>query len=143
MSMIRVNAILFSVAAAFLLTAAAGAAQPSVLQSGLWEVTIKTQMGDATPTMIEQICISKEQAVRPEPPKNKESADCQVTGALTGNKSKYQIKCGRKNATTDAEFTYNGDRYEGVVTFKNDDVGEIRQVYTAKRIGACPSADED
>ncbi|MDP9194455.1 MAG: DUF3617 domain-containing protein [Acidobacteriota bacterium] len=141
--MIRVSAILFSVAAAFLLTTAAGAAQPPVLEPGLWEVTIKTQMGDATPTMIEQICISKEQADRPEPPKAKKAADCQVTGALTGNKSKYQIKCGRKNATSDVEFTYSGDRYEGVVTIKNDDVGELRQVYTAKRIGACPSESED
>jgi hypothetical protein len=141
--MIRVSAIRFSVAAAVLLTTAAGAAQPPVLKPGLWEVTIQTQMGDATPTMIEQICISKEQAERPEPPKSEKSADCQVTGALTGNKSKYQIKCGRKNTTSDAEFTYSGDRYEGVVTIKNDDVGEIRQVYTARRIGECPSENED
>lgn len=141
--MIRVSAILFSVAAAFLLTTAAVAAQPPVLEPGLWEVTIKTQMGDATPTLVERICISREQAERPEPPKTKKTADCQVTGALTGNKSKYQIKCGRKNATTDAEFTYSGDRYEGVVTIKDDDVGEIRQVYTARRIGECPSENED
>jgi hypothetical protein len=53
--------------------------------------------------MIEQICISKEQADHPEPPKAGKAADCQVTGALTGNKLKYQLKCGRKNATSDIE----------------------------------------
>src|ERR1700741_3782101 len=131
-TMIRTGTILCSVAAALLLATAAGAAQPSVLEPGLWEVTIKTQLADATPTMVEQICITKEQAEHPEPAKAKKSADCQITGALTGNKLKYQIKCGRKNATSDLDFTYSGDRYEGIVTIKNDDVGEIRQVHTAK-----------
>lgn len=139
--MIRVGVLLFSVAAAILLTTRAGA-QPSVIEPGLWEVTIKTLLSDATPTMVEQICISKEQADHPGPRKAKKNADCQVTGALTGNKSKYQIKCGRKNATSDIEFTYSGDRYEGVVIIKNDDVGEIRQVYTARRIGECETATE-
>lgn len=60
-----------------------------------------------------------------------------------GNRLKYQIKCARKNATSDAEFTYSGDRYEGVVTIKNDDVGEIRQVYTARRIGDCETAKDE
>lgn len=142
--MIRVGAILFSMTVALLLAAAAGAAQAPVLEPGLWEVTIKTQLGDATPTMVEQICISKEQAERlVEPAKGKKTADCQVTGALTGNKLKYQTKCGRKNATSDVEFTYSGDRYEGVVTIRNDDVGEIRQVYTAKRIGDCPTEKDE
>jgi hypothetical protein len=137
--MIRVSAILLSGVAALLLATAAGAAQPSTLEPGLWEVTIKTQLGDATPTTIEQICISKEQAEHPEPAKSKKNADCQATSTLTGNRLKYQIKCGRKSATSDAEFTYSGDHYEGVVTIKNDDVGEIRQVYTARRIGDCPA----
>ena len=141
--MIRVGAILFSITAALLLATAAGAAQATVLEPGLWEVTIKTELGDATPTMVEKICISKEQAEHPEPAKGKKTADCQVTGALTGNKSKHQIKCGRKNATSDIEFTYSGDRYEGVVTIRNDDVGEIRQVYTAKRIGDCPTEKDE
>jgi len=138
--MIRVSTILCSVGAALVLATTAGAAQPSVLQPGLWEVTIKTQLGGATPTMIEQICISKEQADHPEPAKAEKTADCQVTSALTGNKLKYQVKCGRKNATSDVEFTYSGDRYEGVVTYKNDDIGEVRQVYTARRIGECETA---
>lgn len=142
--MTRVGPILFSITVALLLLSPeAGAAQAPVLEPGLWEVTIKTQLGDATPTMVEQICISAEQAERPEPPKGKKTADCQVTGALAGNKLKYQTKCGRKNATLEVEFIYSGDRYEGVVTTRNDDVGEIRQVYTAKRIGDCPTAKDE
>jgi hypothetical protein len=140
--MIRVVAILCSVAAALLL-APAGAAQESVLEPGLWEVTIKTQLSDATPTMVEQICISKEQADHVRPPKAGNAADCQVTGALTGNKLKYRVACGRKNATSDTEFTYSGDHYEGVVIIKNDEVGEIRQVYTARRIGDCPTGKDE
>ncbi|MFL6245018.1 MAG: DUF3617 domain-containing protein [Thermoanaerobaculia bacterium] len=141
--MIRLGAILFSVAAALLLAAPASAAEPSVLQPGLWEVTIKILLSDATPTLVERICISKEQADHPEPPKLGKGADCQVTGALAGNKLKYQIKCGRKNATSDSEFTYSGDRYEGVVTIRNDEVGEVRQVYTARRIGDCPTEKDE
>jgi hypothetical protein len=133
----RVGAILFSVAAALLLALPGGAAEPSVLQPGLWEVTIKTHLSDATPTLVERICISKEQAEHPQVPKAAKAGDCQVTGGLSGNKLKYQIKCGRKNASSDNEFTYSGDHYEGVVTIKNDEVGELRQTYTARRIGDC------
>jgi hypothetical protein len=141
--MTRVGAILFSVVAALLLANGAHAAQTPVLEPGLWEVTIKTQLGDATPTTVELICISKEQAERPEPVKAGKTADCQVTSALTGNKLKAHTKCGRKNATLDVEFVYSGDRYEGVMIIKNDDIGEIRQVYTAKRIGDCPTGKDE
>lgn len=137
--MIRKMAVLFSLAAALLLAAPVRATQP-VLNPGQWEVTVKTLLGDATPTTVERICISKEQAESLAPPKHKADADCQVTGALTGNRLKYQTKCGRKNTTSDIEFTYSGDQYEGVVIIKNDEFGEIRQVYTAKRIGACNSS---
>lgn len=141
--MIRLEKFLLSAAATFLLATTAGAAQSSVLEPGLWEVTIKTQLADATPTLIEQICISKEQAEHPEPPKGRKTSGCEVTGALTGNMLKYKIKCDRKNTASDAEFTYSGDRYEGVVTIKNDDVGEVRQIYTARRIGECESAKDE
>jgi hypothetical protein len=136
--MTRLRTILFSAAVTLLSVAGVKADAPSpLILPGLWEVTIKTELNGGGPTTIEQICISQDQADHPEPPTTKKNADCQITGGLTGNRSKYRIKCGRKNATSDAEFTYSGDRYEGVITIKNDEMGEIRQVYTAKRIGDC------
>jgi hypothetical protein len=142
-SMTNTRAILFAAGAALLLPIAARAAKPSMIEPGRWEVTIKTELPNAvSATTTSEICITKEQAERLEPAKPKATHDCQMTGGLTGNQVKYKMKCGRKNAVTDAEFTYSGDRYEGVVTKKDDEYGEIRQTYTAKRLGECPSADE-
>src|SRR5207302_1700215 len=52
----------------------------------LWEITIQTELSETvTPTTVTQVCISKDKADHPEPPKSKSKDDCQVTGGLTGN----------------------------------------------------------
>lgn len=129
-------AFLFALAAAILFSAAAYAANPHLLQPGLWEVTIKTLLSDGTPTTVTEICITKEEADHPEPPKRGPRDDCQATSITTGNHVSYQVNCGRKHVNTNGEFTYTGDRYEGTVTIKQDNV-EIKQVHTARRIGDC------
>ena len=124
--------LLLTIAAAFF-TAGAHA---GVLNPGRWEITIRTVHPSEMPPMTSEICISKEDAERPEPPKRKASDDCQVTGALHGNLLKYKTKCERGKSSSDAEFTYQGDRYDGVVTIKFES-GEIRQIHSARRIGEC------
>ena len=108
----------------------------AVLKSGRWEITIKTVQPTETPAMTSEVCISKAEAEHPEPPKNKSIDDCITTGALQGNVLKYKTKCGKRKVSTDAEFTYSSDHYEGVVTMEVDG-GTIRQLYSAKRIGDC------
>ncbi len=135
--MLRGTANILALLLVVLPAASVDAAQPPVMTPGLWEVTIKTEFQGSTPTTVTEICISKEQAERPEPPKTNAKHDCQVAGGLTGNLLKYTVKCSRKLSTTQAEFVYSGDHYEGVVTIKIGDSGEVRQVHTAKRLGDC------
>lgn len=124
-------AILFVLA----LTPAVMAAPP--LNPGRWEVTIKTESPVSMPPTTTEICIAKEKAEKPEPVKGKPTDDCQTSGvSMNGNVLTYATKCGKKDVSTTAKFTYSGDTYTGVVTIKSGK-REIRQVYTAKRIGNC------
>jgi Protein of unknown function (DUF3617) len=124
-----------SVMIAVLMCAAAGAAAP-VLNSGRWELTIRTEAPVATPPQITEICLSKQAAEKPEPPRGKPTDDCKlVSGGLSGNVLAYVMKCSKRE--TSSKFTYNGDQYEGVIEIKGE--GEtVRQVITARRIGDCP-----
>ena len=123
---------------ALLIAGAAGAAQP-VMSPGRWEITIKTTDRYATSTSVFEVCISPEAAAQVEPLKRKPTDDCQVAdGVLKGNRVKYDVQCGakNKNTKTKADFIYSGDTYEGVVDIKTDDF-EVKQVHTARRLGAC------
>lgn len=133
--MIRKTSVLCSLVFSAFVSVAAAAAPP-VIAPGRWELTMTTILPDSTPTTVTEICITKQRAEHPEPRASKPTDDCQVTGGLNGNRLKYAVKCGRAKTTTDAEFTYSGDRYEGVVIVKTGDY-EIRQVHTARRIGEC------
>jgi hypothetical protein len=109
-----------------------------LLNPGRWEITLQTVSPITAPPIVTEACISKEDAeVLPEPPKSKSSDDCQATGALHGKSLKYKTKCNRRNVTSDVDLTFNGDTYEGIVTITVDG-REIRQAYTAKRLGDCP-----
>jgi len=134
----RNSAISISFAAALLFVPPVWAAPPSVIQPGLWEITIKTILPGSTPTTTTQICISAEKAAHPEPRKSKPADDCQVTSLMAGNQLKYQVQCARRHTTSNAEFTYTGDQYEGTVTVNDGEI-EIKQVHAARRIGDCPA----
>jgi hypothetical protein len=118
-----------------LFTASAQAAPP--LNPGRWEVTIKTESPVSMPATTTEICIAKEKAEKPEPVKGKPTDDCQTNGvSMNGNVLTYATQCGKSKVSTAAKFTYSGDTYTGVVTIKSGK-REIRQVYTAKRVGNC------
>ena len=131
--MIRLRQILFALSTA-LLSLPVLAAGP--LQPGRWEITIKTVAPVETPAVTAEICISRSEADRPEPPKGKPADDCQTVGALHGNVLKYKTNCGKGKTSSDVELTYGGDHYEGVVTVTVNGA-TVRQVHTAKRIGDC------
>ena len=121
---------------AVLVSAVTGAAAPSVLVPGRWEITIRTEAPVATPPQTAEICISKQAAEKPEPPRGKPTDDCKLaSGGLSGNVLAYVMKCAKREATS--TFTFSGDRYDGVIEVKGD--GQtVRQVVTARRIGDCP-----
>jgi Protein of unknown function (DUF3617) len=111
------------------------------LNHGRWEITIKTIVPDVTQaTTI--VCISKEHAEKPEAPKSKSDDDCKVLDppGLSGNILAYTVHCTKQNLTSQAKFTFDGDRYEGEVVTKINGV-ETKQLYSARRLGACDAAE--
>jgi hypothetical protein len=118
----------------------AQANSPAVLKPGEWEITIHTVAPVDTPPTVTRACIGKDEE-RLQPPKGKPTDDCQVVsgGGLTGNVLQYAMKCGKKNSSSTAKFTFNANSFEGVVTVQIDGT-EIRQVHTGTRIGDCDPA---
>jgi hypothetical protein len=109
----------------------------AVLLPGLWEITVQTRSPIVGPPLTHTVCIDKALLTRPEPPKAKASDDCQVqpdTAAV--NETAYTIRCTKQNVTSSVRFTYRGDHFDGTATITKAD-GEIRQVYSAKRVGEC------
>jgi Protein of unknown function (DUF3617) len=123
-------------AAGVLAAVTAAAAPPSVITPGRWEVTMRTEAPVVTPVQTTELCISRQAAEKPEPPRGKPTDDCRVVnGGLAGNVLAWTTKCSKREVSS--RFTYNGDAYEGVIEIKGE--GEtIRQVVTARRIGDCP-----
>jgi Protein of unknown function (DUF3617) len=130
----------FLAVAAVLVPVVASAAPP--LNHGRWEITLKTVFPDVSPEMTTIVCITKEQAEKPEPPKGKNDDDCKLDqpAALNGNVLAYTVKCAKHNLTSDVKFTFQGDRYDGEVTVKVNGA-ETRQLYSARRLGACDAAE--
>lgn len=131
----RLRLVFFSLT---LLSSVALAAAPP-LNPGRWQITIKTEAPVSMPPTTAEVCVTKEQAAHPEPAKGKPTDDCQVHGAaMNGNVLTYTTQCGKRKSSSTAKFTYAGDSYEGVVTIKVGDM-EVRQTYSAKRLGGCDS----
>jgi hypothetical protein len=130
--------VLFLVAAS-----AANAESPKLLNAGRWQITLQNESPHAAPPVTYIVCIDPGSAERPEPPKGKPSDTCKVTGGgVSGNVLSYATKCGAKRSSN-VRITYHGDRYEGVVELIAPE-GKLRQIITAKRVGACddPPAEE-
>jgi hypothetical protein len=109
---------------------------PSLMQPGLWEVTIQMVAPTVAPATTSTVCISAEEA-QPRAPKAKEKNDCRVLNLpAQASEVAYSVNCSKSNRSTTAKFTYYGDRYEGSATTKEFEV-EVRLTYAGKRIGAC------
>lgn len=118
-------------------------AKTDVMVPGLWEITVQTRSPIVGPPITQTVCIDKGHAARPAPPKSRASDDCQVSpDAAAANETAYTVRCAKRRITSSARFTYAGDHYDGVVTITTPD-GEIHQVHTAKRIGACDEPEPD
>ncbi len=125
-------------------SARAQAAGAAVMVPGLWEITMQTRSPIVGPLLTHTVCIDKAHSVRPEPPKSKANDDCQVSpDAAAANETAYTIRCAKLKVTSTSRFRYSGNHFDGAVTINTAD-SEVRQTYTATRIGDCdPSPDSD
>jgi hypothetical protein len=130
------------IALALLIAVRAGAqtapAPPApVMLPGLWEITVQTRAPVVGPALTHTVCIDKEHAARPDPPKTRRTDDCQVSpDASAANETAYTVRCAKRNLTSTSRFSYSADHFEGAVTINTADA-EIHQVYTAIRVGDC------
>jgi hypothetical protein len=121
----------------------AQSAGPAVMVPGLWEITVQTRSPIIGPLLTHTVCIDKNHVTRPEPPKTKHVDDCQVLpDAAAANETAYTIRCPKRKITSTSRFSYGGDHFEGTVTISRPD-SEIKQTYTAKRIGDCDDVAPD
>lgn len=112
-------------------------AAPAVLTPGMWEITIRTELPEALPAMTTVVCISKEEAEDLQAPQGKASDPCRTTeGSRSGNILSYTTKCAGNDDHSKVRFTYDGERFEGVVEGKGKG-RDRRQVYSGRRIGEC------
>jgi hypothetical protein len=141
---VRYLPVLFVAAIAVGATSAhAQTAGPAVLVPGLWEITVQTRSPIVGPVLTHTVCIDKWHVTRPEPPKTKSADDCQVSpDSAAANETAYTIRCTKRKITSTSRFTYSGDHFDGIVTIKTGDE-DVRQVYTAVRIGACDDLPAD
>jgi hypothetical protein len=110
----------------------------AVLTPGLWEITVQTTSPVAAAPMSHTVCIDKLHVTKPEPPKSKASDDCKVLpDAAAANETAYTVHCGKKKTTSTSRFTYSGDHFSGTLTVQTPGSDEVKQVYTAVRIGDC------
>jgi hypothetical protein len=129
---------MLSICVAFISTSArAQSANAPVMLPGLWEITMQTRSPIVGALLTHTICIDKAQVARPDPPKSRPKDDCQVTpDAAAANETAFTIRCAKRKVTSTSKFTYSGTHYEGTVTINSPD-GEVKQVYSALRVGEC------
>lgn len=116
-------------------------AKPPVVKPGLWEITLTTEHPVKTAPMTTVVCLTREQIKRWDVPKVKANSDCEPSGVGTGTTLTYTTRCTQRGRTSDAAFTFSPESYSGTVTTK-DAHEEVRQVYSAKRIGDCEDPEE-
>lgn len=115
----------------------AQSAGPAVLAPGLWEITVQTRSPIMAAPLSHTVCIDKLHVAKPDTPKSKPSDDCKVTpDAAAANETAYTVRCAKQKTTSTSRFTYSGDHFDGTVVIQTAG-GEVRQVYTAVRLGDC------
>jgi hypothetical protein len=135
----RIHQLLILSAAAALIATAARAQSPNAaaMAPGLWEITMQTRSPIVGALLTHNICINKPQVTPPGSPKSRASDDCQVLpDAAAANETAFTIRCAKQKVTSTSRFTYSGTHFEGTVTINSAD-GEVKQVYTASRVGEC------
>lgn len=114
--------------------AGAALAEPNI-REGLWEITTKTEItgmpADAIPPVTQTHCLTDKNKI---PQLLQKDQDCQITDIKTqGNEASWKMKC-RSQAnliTGSGKITYKGDRFDGIVHIRMQQVEAERQAEAA------------
>ena len=109
-------------------------------RAGKWQTTMQTEMANVPvkiPPYTTEVCVTPEQADKPEPPKSPRATDCKFSDyKIEGNTVTWTMSCEKQKMTGDGKITYSADSYEGLMHAKMGDM-EVTTKYTGKRIGDC------
>jgi len=126
---------LFAVAAVCALPLFAGPQKP-----GKWQMTMQTEMANMPmkiPPYTTEVCVTPEQAAKPEPPKSPRNNDCKFSDyKIEGNTVSWTMTCEKQKLTGEGKITYSADSYEGQMHAKMGDM-EVTTKYSGKRLGDC------
>jgi len=129
------NIALFVIVAALALPVFAGPQK-----AGKWQTTMQTEMANMPvkiPAFTTEVCVTPEQAEKPEPPKSPRNSDCTFNDyKIEGNTVSWTMSCEKQKLTGEGKITYAADSYDGVMHAKMGDM-EVTTKYSGKRIGDC------
>ncbi|MGH8705793.1 MAG: DUF3617 domain-containing protein [Burkholderiales bacterium] len=124
------------------LAAAPALAQPQV-RPGMWEYTMKMDMGGKGQPMQMQhkACLTKEQIARNEhmvPRQGKDDTDCKVTSQkVEGSTVSFVMECTKPEPMrTEGRTTFKGDSFQSDLSFTGRNQ-KFKQQVTARRVGEC------
>jgi len=127
--------VLLVVVAALALPTLAGPQKP-----GKWQTTVKVEMPGMPmqmPAITHEVCITPQEAEKPEPPRSPRQQDCTISDyKIEGNTVSWKMSCPKSNMTGDGKMTYTGDTFDGLMHAKMGDQ-EVTTHYTGKRLGDC------
>ena len=116
----------------------------SPIKAGKWEMTIEMEM-PGMPVKMPPVktvqCVTPEQAANPEKgvPTGGRNNKCQIKDMkISGKTISYTVICPDEKVTAEAEMTYEGDSFSGMMKMKVEGQDqEITTKYSGKRIGDC------
>lgn len=129
---------LLAAAVALALPLAAHAAS-SPMKAGKWQTTIQMEVPNMpmkVPPTVTTVCVTKEEAENPQPPKM-QNTDCKVNDLKReGNTVSWSMDCPKQKMTGSGKVVYSGDSYDGSMKLQ---IGEqfLSGKFTGKRVGDC------
>ena len=129
------NVALFVLVAALALPVFAGPQK-----AGKWQMTMQTEMANMPmkiPAYTTEVCVTPEQAEKPEPPKSPRNSDCKFSDyKIEGSTVSWTMSCEKSGMTGEGKITYSADSFEGTMHAKMHDM-EMTTKYSGKRLGEC------
>jgi len=113
------------------------------MKEGLWEISADIKipgMPVSIPPMTQRQCITREDLTEVMNQAEQGDQDCRTANlAISDNRVIYDIECGAGASATrgHAEFTYAGDRMQGIMKISGPQGMETTTRFTGRRVGDC------
>jgi len=109
-------------------------------RAGKWQMTTQVEMANMPmkiPAVTTEVCVTPEQAEKPEPPKNPRQTDCKFSDyKIEGNTVSWTMSCEKQKMTGEGKITYSADSFDGSMHAKMGEM-EVTTKYSGKRLGDC------